>query len=1017
MPAASRLWLSFLLVFVALTARAEDAALTASVSASPAPGATPEGWLSRGAWTDRVPLDLPPAPGGLAPDIAFLADPGVREGLMGMGWTLAGLSRVERRAPLGGVPMTFDNSEDALAESSFRLDGQRLYYNAQTDCYEAEQQDGRCIVYDEEANVWTVRKDGWRWTYGSRQALEKSDDFIMDVFEWIFGESLNDAACEQYATLGLSAVRCVDGVTSFDVPTQLRETSAWLLTEVKNPFGQTITWDYRPSDYDGTVDALGDSAIGGSTQGAPLPERITYGAAEITFEYEPRDDWRIDGLGGSFVALTERLVAVEASVNETFYSRFTVDYASAPDLSTLMGSSSTRPRETQQPLSIVTTIQRESSSGSARKTLRSVTWNDEIDAWDTVGEDVSAAIPEALSAEGWTSLPDPVDIDRAWTRGTVANLNGDGRPDLIVVSYACADLNGLPEKTDASADEDPDGDILDAPMTRCGVLVRAYVNKPSSLPISEFMPRTGPPSFVLDETWTEKLQKVFETHSTGPPLAHLFADVNRDGWTDLIYEPSATGGSAGPGVTMLQFDPLTREFVPHSLSIWPSQLRAGQLADLNGDGWLDLLVSAGERSPAGSPVPEGSHYILNSGEAGDWLRSISGRDFSGRHTTDPTLQLPLDELMLAAYAPDGWDDDCYGYTYDNDDDYYTYPKAGEGAYTDADSYRSAQARFADFNNDGLLDVAYALYACWDPEKSGDNGGAIPVEDSAYSRIFYGDGRTIWRDSGLSAGEPWLISADPYGTGSGETGLNHLSDSFFSMVDLGRSGRPALIQYAGPGAAIGGGDDATDIFSETEDEGVRVHAGYDWGVRYGFFEPSGDPWPADVDLGVSGLGGRYPHERQVILADFDGDGFVDQLRLFTERDSALDPDFSSVVSYSVTFHAHTREITQGRMTEVVGPWGGTTELDWGFTANLGGNNGALSTRRTTRSRAWRPTTRPCVGCTPTRRSSSRWTALRAAANTATCTASTTASGSEASVWSSATTPRAALRSTASRCRGP
>jgi hypothetical protein len=172
-----------------------------------------------------------------------------------------------------------------------------------------------------------------------------------------------------------------------------------------------------------------------------------------------------------------------------------------------------------------------------------------------------------------------------------------------------------------------------------------------------------------------------------------------------------------------------------------------------------------------------------------------------------------------------------------------------------------------------------------PTGPSDNGGATPVEDSAYSRIFYGDGRRLWRDSGLSAGEPWLISADPDGTGSSETGLNHLSDSFFSMVDLGRSGRPALIQYAGPGAAIGGGDDATDIFGETEDEGVRVHAGYDWGVRYGFFEPSGDPWPADVDLGVSGLGGRYPHERQVILADFDGDGFVDQLRLFTERDSA------------------------------------------------------------------------------------------------------------------------------------
>lgn len=46
--------------------------------------------LSRGAWTDRVDVQLPRGPGGFAPDIGLVADPGVRDGLLGAGWRLDG---------------------------------------------------------------------------------------------------------------------------------------------------------------------------------------------------------------------------------------------------------------------------------------------------------------------------------------------------------------------------------------------------------------------------------------------------------------------------------------------------------------------------------------------------------------------------------------------------------------------------------------------------------------------------------------------------------------------------------------------------------------------------------------------------------------------------------------------------------------------------------------------------------------------------------------------------------------
>jgi hypothetical protein len=86
----------------------------------------------------------------------------------------------------------------------------------------------------------------------------------------------------------------------------------------------------------------------------------------------------------------------------------------------------------------------------------------------------------------------------------VANLNGDGRPDLIVVSYACADINGRQRRR-------PRDHIGDWRVRRADDQVRRA--RPglrqqalARCPISEFCARTGPPSFVLDETWTDKLQ-------------------------------------------------------------------------------------------------------------------------------------------------------------------------------------------------------------------------------------------------------------------------------------------------------------------------------------------------------------------------------------------------------------------------------------------------------------------------------------------------------------------------------
>jgi hypothetical protein len=366
MPAASRLWLSFLLVFVALTARRRTPRSQPrsrpprrrgprqKVGSAEAPGPTGCPWTSR----PRPAASRPTSP--LSPTPACVR----------ASWAWAGRWRASPASsaaiPWAGCPMTLRQQRGRPRR--VQLPPRRpaaLPQQRQTGCYEAEQQDGRCVEYDDEANVWTVRKDGWRWTYGSRLVEEPSDDgIIIDILEWLFGGQPRGERLRAIRHLGPQPIHCVDGPTGSDVPTHLGESSAWLLTEVREPLRADDHLGLPPVGLRRHPRRAGDSEIGGNAQGAPLPERITYGAAEITFEYEPRDDWRIDGLGGSFVALTERLVAVEASVNESFYSRFTVNYADDPDLSTRWARRPPGPARPQQPLSIVTTIQRESSSGA-----------------------------------------------------------------------------------------------------------------------------------------------------------------------------------------------------------------------------------------------------------------------------------------------------------------------------------------------------------------------------------------------------------------------------------------------------------------------------------------------------------------------------------------------------------------------------------------------------------------------------------------------------------------------------
>jgi hypothetical protein len=127
-------------------------------SASAAPVETNElDALSLGRWGHDVPFDLPPAPRGMVPELRLTLDHGQLAGPVGLGWSLAGEHRVERRGAGGGVP-AFDETDQLV------LDGQPLHWTEGPgqSGYRLEVDDNRIVYKQLESGqeYWIAQRDG-----------------------------------------------------------------------------------------------------------------------------------------------------------------------------------------------------------------------------------------------------------------------------------------------------------------------------------------------------------------------------------------------------------------------------------------------------------------------------------------------------------------------------------------------------------------------------------------------------------------------------------------------------------------------------------------------------------------------------------------------------------------------------------------------------------------------------------------------------------------------------------------
>ena len=130
-----------------------------------APGQTEaQSVTADGTFAYEIPIVTPPGTRGMKPEISLAYDSNNPNGLIGVGWTIKGISMISRD---NAYTIRFDGSDH------YNLDGAKLIYNSGTGCYHKEYEDySKIQAFNLNAfatsSYWMVtHKNGYKYYYGN----------------------------------------------------------------------------------------------------------------------------------------------------------------------------------------------------------------------------------------------------------------------------------------------------------------------------------------------------------------------------------------------------------------------------------------------------------------------------------------------------------------------------------------------------------------------------------------------------------------------------------------------------------------------------------------------------------------------------------------------------------------------------------------------------------------------------------------------------------------------------------
>jgi RHS repeat-associated protein len=156
---------------------------------------------SSGNFTQSIPIDVPQYH-GLQPALSLRYNSGGPDGFLGAGWSIGGLSIIERSSPRRGAP-NFGLILGTAPADIYLLDGTELLPCPLTSpscatggTHATKTESYLRIVRDAGANTWNVwRRDGTKLTYvpltnfpyQNPSGAPPGQDYLRDIFRWVLG--------------------------------------------------------------------------------------------------------------------------------------------------------------------------------------------------------------------------------------------------------------------------------------------------------------------------------------------------------------------------------------------------------------------------------------------------------------------------------------------------------------------------------------------------------------------------------------------------------------------------------------------------------------------------------------------------------------------------------------------------------------------------------------------------------------------------------------------------------------
>ncbi|NEP09959.1 MAG: hypothetical protein F6K14_07000 [Symploca sp. SIO2C1] len=567
-----------------------------------------------GGATYTVPIEVPPGTNGVQPNLSLVYNSQQENGLLGMGWQLAGLSAISRC----GKTLATDGVKGGVnfdAEDRFCWDGQRLIASVG--------------VYGEDGTEYHTERESWvkvvSHTTGGQNGPQWFSATTKDGYQMEFGNSEDSKIS---AGLGDGAVR------------------VWAVSKVSDRNGNTVEASYQQDSsvakqcntveasyqQDSSVAKRSGRAISGSFLGY-FPTEIRYtgnstsGAKPqrlVTFEYDCRNDKVLVYAGGSQAETTQRLSHLKTYVDldgdgqnlatpENLVKDYQLNYqyGEGTGLSHLSNLQECDLAGACLPATILT------YQNGTQHFDDSSLWNEEF------GNDSLGHI--------WTwSLKDNI--------RTTADVNGDGYSDVVGFGddgVYVALSNGINFDTaevwiDEFGNDNEDinsrgWDIADNPRSMADVNgdgladIVGFADKGVYVSLSEGTDFDEPEEWI-DEFGTEN-KKINPNGWNSSKHLRLMADIDGDGRSDIV-------GFADDGVYVAQsngtgfeedYEPWVQGFGCKDNTDndgWCSSKYLRTMADVNGDGLLDV-VGFGEKGVYVA-LSNGQKFIANA-DAKPWI--------------------------------------------------------------------------------------------------------------------------------------------------------------------------------------------------------------------------------------------------------------------------------------------------------------------------------------------------------------------------------------------------------------